>query len=358
MQPGGRTLGTGFGYHRLKHGSPPCFSLVVVLTSPNLKAIFRPQKSTSRHTSQTVKLECSNIMLGMLLPCPTFRTIFWPQTSSWEIGTGSQTIRAYCRAVVQFFQFLNREGLAISTSTPELDALFGEFIIELYHEGKIPSQGSCLISGLKRFIPQIAGSQYYSIWMRVHQVQRVSLMPCKRWPEWLGPCISLRSRRFLFCNFLFSCCTLVILRLSRAPGRLSFHSRTPGLPDAKFVALRPVARAALAPAAAELWGINSALPIPSPKIPASVFANFNLTVCVAGARPTIGREHPLDSTTVSGRLQDQRACRLYLDEAQALLAQLCQSQSVNGRVTFYSHFFYTSFAACNECISLWAAHLT
>ena len=97
-------------------------------------------------------------------------------------GIRPRTASLYRREVARFFEYLSTENIAIPNDPEELDLHVAEFINMLYQEGDSLSHAGWLLSGLKRFMPQLKRSlatsqQWYNNWARDHQPVRAVPMP-------------------------------------------------------------------------------------------------------------------------------------------------------------------------------------
>ena len=91
-------------------------------------------------------------------------------------GLQGKTLRAYRVAVSRFLRFAKSFHLPLKT-VREVDAAVGEYVNALYQEGDSLAQAGHLLSGLKRFIPQMrlqlpTSSQYFRNWQRIHSPER------------------------------------------------------------------------------------------------------------------------------------------------------------------------------------------
>ena len=91
-------------------------------------------------------------------------------------GLQKRTIRAYRVAVSRFLLHAKLCHLPLRTQT-EVDAAVADYINMLYQEGDSLAQAGHILSGLKRFIPQMRlklplASQYFRNWQRIHAPAR------------------------------------------------------------------------------------------------------------------------------------------------------------------------------------------
>ena len=97
-------------------------------------------------------------------------------------GIRPRTASLYKKEVERFFSYLQAESIPIPNDPEELDEHIAEFINMLYQEGDSLSHAGWLLSGLKRFMPQLKRSlaisqQWYNNWARDHQPVRAVPMP-------------------------------------------------------------------------------------------------------------------------------------------------------------------------------------
>ena len=81
-------------------------------------------------------------------------------------GITPKTSRAYRKEIHRFFQYLSAEKILMPTTPSTLDAVLAEYVNVLYQNGESLTQAGWLISGIKRFLPQLrfqlpTAQQYY-----------------------------------------------------------------------------------------------------------------------------------------------------------------------------------------------------
>lgn len=91
-------------------------------------------------------------------------------------GLQRRTLRAYRVAVSRFLRFTKTFHLPLQT-VREVDNAVAEYTNALFQEGDSLAQAGHLLSGLKRFLPQLrlrlpTSSQYFRNWQRIHRPDR------------------------------------------------------------------------------------------------------------------------------------------------------------------------------------------
>ena len=97
-------------------------------------------------------------------------------------GITSRTATLYKREVNRFLRYAVAEKGSLPSQVEVLDELLGEYINELYQEGEPISHAGWLLSGFKRFAPDlrkslVTGQQFYVNWLRDHVPFRAVPMP-------------------------------------------------------------------------------------------------------------------------------------------------------------------------------------
>eukprot|EP00435_Cladocopium_sp_Y103_P026303 s2664_g6.t1 len=91
-------------------------------------------------------------------------------------GLQRRTIRAYRISVEKFYVFVKIHRLSLS-SKRHLDSAVAEYLNALFQEGDSLAQAGHLLSGLKRFCPDLRSklpeaTQYFKNWQKIHRPER------------------------------------------------------------------------------------------------------------------------------------------------------------------------------------------
>ena len=265
-------------------------------------------------------------------------------------GIRPRTASLYRREVARFFEYLSTENIAIPNDPEELDLHVAEFINMLYQEGDSLSHAGWLLSGLKRFMPQLKRSlatsqQWYNNWARDHQPVRAVPMPWTvartlSFLAWeaghidVSLCIKgfsfyLRSMEMLSLDLddlvVDSRRSSVFLRLKSSKtsrGRqqsLVFH-------NALLAKIVQVAKNRLG-SQGMVWAYGpgcfrrtfEAL-VHNIDLQGFGFSLYSLRR--GGATYAYVKSHNLDQVAIRGRWKDHRTARIYLDDAQADLLRM------------------------------------
>ncbi|CAE7472001.1 unnamed protein product [Symbiodinium sp. CCMP2592] len=202
-------------------------------------------------------------------------------------------------------------------SSRELDANLAEFVNCLFQEGESPGQAGCAPSALKRFLPRLRGKlptaqQFYNNWCRVHTPVRaapISWEVVKAMAELL---LQLKQPTFALALVIHFLCFLRSAEMYSLTG-----NQVAFLPSGYLVAVRKVLSALL--------------------LPEDAFSLYSLRR--GGATFHWQRTQNFEAAMLMGRWQEQRTCRIYLDEARALLLQQAALASRNGRIKYLSSLF-------------------
>ncbi len=266
-------------------------------------------------------------------------------------GIRPRTANLYKREVARFFRYLQAEKIPTPDDPEELDEHVAEFINMLYQEGDSLSHAGWLLSGLKRFMPQLKRSlavsqQWYNNWARDHQPTRAVPMPWSvartmAFVAWeaghfdaslcilLGFSFYLRSMEMLLLTMddlvvdLRRAAVFVRLQQSKTSrGRqqsLVFHN----LLLAKIVveAKRRIISQGM------VWAYGPGCfrrsfqeIVESIGLGSFGFSLYSLRR--GGATYAYVRSHNLDQVAIRGRWKDHRTARIYLDDARADLLRM------------------------------------
>lgn len=263
------------------------------------------------------------------------------------MGVQKRTVQLYRREVSLFFEFLEFMQLPLPSSYPWLDQRVADYINHLFQEGESISKAGWLLSGLRRFYPRVRkelclAQQWYTNWAREHTPERATPMPWKVpqalvglcWHEqWyhLGLCLLLGFAFFLRTQEVLALhisdievslpANSIVIRLRRTKTSKQ-HLQALTLEHTEMAALTAFALKGLSDVWLWPW---------SPTLFRSSFTSlcdfFFLTPLsfVPYSLRRGGATHfyvvlkSLDFVMVQGRWKDQRTCRLYLDDARAML---------------------------------------
>eukprot|EP00435_Cladocopium_sp_Y103_P016610 s1020_g4.t1 len=229
----------------------------------------------------------------------------------------------------------------------ELDSQVGEYINHLYQEGEAVTRAGWLLSGLRRFYPRLRrelclAQQWYNNWTREHVPARATPMPWRvaqsmvglcRHEGWfhLGVCILIGFAFFLRTQELLTLRVSdieanlndgsLVVRLERTKtSRQHLQSLTlshPALTSLVVTLLSSVSSDWLWP-----WSSTYFRRCFSSLCDFFHLSSFNFvpySLRRGGATHFYMCLQALDFVMVQGRWKDQRTCRLYVDDARAML---------------------------------------
>jgi integrase len=139
-------------------------------------------------------------------------------------GLQGKTLRSYRVAVSRFLRFTRVSHLPLAT-TKEVDAAAAEYVNALYQEGDSLAQAGHLLSGLKRFLPQLrlrlpTASQFFRNWQRIHQPERAVPVSWDLLQALAGLCLTLERPGVALMLYLGFFC---FLRTSEMLALQCFH---------------------------------------------------------------------------------------------------------------------------------------
>ena len=286
-------------------------------------------------------------------------------------GITPKTSRAYRKEIQRFFTYLSAEKISLPTNTEALDAILAEYINVLYQNGDSLTQAGWLISGMKRFLPQLrfqlpTAQQYYQNWLRDHVPQRATPLPwlvvkalaAQAWRLnqfdialllLLGFCFFLRTTEFLT---LPAQNIVVDLRSSQIVLSLDQTKTSKQFQQSLVVRHGPLARIVsralqLVPQRGPIWRHSPhifresfTLLIHHLQLQQYQFSLYSLRRGGATHAYTVGRD--LNYVAMQGRWRDLRTARIYLDDARATLVRLAFSPPLSHHLrqlaSFWSSF--------------------
>ena len=282
------------------------------------------------------------------------------------LGVQQRTIQLYKREVSLFFEYLALHGLQLPRNFGALDLLVGEYINHLFQEGEAISKAGWLLSGLRRFMPRLrrelcVSQQWYTNWTREHTPVRATPLPWVLVRAMAGLCFReawyhlgvsllvgfsffLRTQELLSLQWADVECNqqsgTIVLRLSNtktSKQHLQALSLThPGL-------LRLVLRAKSHATSPFLWpwsithfrtcfqSLTSFF-----EVSHHHFVLYSLRR--GGATHFYQQMQSLDFVMIQGRWKDQKTCRLYLDDARAMLVNFQLSAVTRALMAFFQQF--------------------
>ena len=238
-------------------------------------------------------------------------------------------------------------GIPLPSAYSTLDAVVAEYINHLFQEGEAISRAGWLLSGLRRFYPRLRrelclSQQWYTNWTREHIPVRATPLPWSVvlgaaglcWHEkWfhLGVCFLLGFSFFLRTQELLTLTwddieinlqsATIVIRLSRTKTSKQ-HLQALTLSHSLLPSILAFAR--LRASSFRLWPWSTSY---FRTCFSAVMAFFSLqhldfvpySLRRGGATHFYMVHKSLDYCMVQGRWKDQRTCRLYLDDARAML---------------------------------------
>ena len=285
-------------------------------------------------------------------------------------GITPKTSRSYRKEIHRFFQYLSAEKISLSTTASSLDAVLAEYVNVLYQNGDSLTQAGWLISGLKRFLPQLrfqlpTAQQYYQNWLRDHVAQRATPMPwlvakALATLAWrlqyydmallllLGFCFFLRSTEFLTLpveNIVVDLpSSQVILTLEQTKTSKQFQQslvlRHATLARIVAQGLQKVPpRGPLWRHSARVFRESFTLLLQNLQLESHQFSLYSLRRGGATHAYTIGRD--LNYVAMQGRWRDLRTARIYLDDARATLVKLAFTRPISHHLQSLASFWST-----------------
>ena len=288
------------------------------------------------------------------------------RTHSKFLGVQQRTIRLYKREVSLFSEYLRLHEVDLPSSYEALDALVGEYINHLFQEGEAISKAGWLLSGLRRFVLRLRrelclAQQWFTNWSREHTPSRATPLPLKVVLGMAGFCYKeawyhLGVSLLLGFAFFLRAQELLTLRwedIERNPSDGAIILRLQGTKTSKqhlqaLALTHPqllslVQKAHQSTSSPWLWPSST-----------SHFRNcfqslrsfFELTdhhfvlfsLRRGGATHFYQQMQTLDFVMVQGRWKDQRACRLYLDDARAMLVNFHLSATTTALLMYFVFF--------------------
>lgn len=127
-------------------------------------------------------------------------------------GLQGRTIRAYRLSVERFCAYLRQEGLSVHTNH-RLDVALGSYLDVLYQEGDSLAHAGHLLSGIKRFCPELrlhlpTASQYFRNWQRIHRPERAVPISWDLLQAMAGLCLTLGYPRVALMLYIGFFCFL------------------------------------------------------------------------------------------------------------------------------------------------------
>jgi len=274
-------------------------------------------------------------------------------------GIKPRTAKLYKREITRFFAFLASENLSIPSKEEKLDEEVAEFINVLYQEGDSISHAGWLLSGLKRFMPQLrhklpTAQQFFNKWQRDHCPKRAVPMPWNVLRTMAG--IAWEAQHYdlallLLIGFSFYLRSMEMLTLGSDAVQVDtsrgvtfvtlFQTKTSrqfqqslAFRNAALAKIVALAKAKIAPG--PLWKFG---PAAFRHSFAALLEHLSLTpmgfslysLRRGGATFAYLRSHNLDRVAIQGRWKDHRTAKIYLDDARAELLRQELPQS------FWSH---------------------
>lgn len=263
------------------------------------------------------------------------------------LGVRKRTIDLYKREVSLFFDYLSFHNIKVPTSMETLDLEIGEYINHLYQEGEAVSRAGWLLSGFRRLYPRTRrelclAQQWYTNWTREHVPLRAVPMPWKVLLSLVGLCCHEDWPHLAIClliGFTFFLRTQEVLSLHADDIEVS-------LPDQSVVIRLHRTKTskqhlqALTISDLTLAKLLTHLlpPLSSSRLwpwSTTYFRRCFTSLCTFFHLESIGfvpyslrrggathfyvALQALDFVMVQGRWKDQRTCRLYVDDARAML---------------------------------------
>ena len=285
-------------------------------------------------------------------------------------GIAPKTARCYKKEIHRFFLFLEAEGEPLPSHVSRLDFLLGEFTNTLYQEGDSLTQAGWLLSGFKRFMPQIkyqipTAQQYYNNWLRDHVPLRAIPLP---WVT-LGAIASVAWRSnhrdlavLLLLGFSFFLRTMEFVTLrredivfDRRSGRVvvTLHkTKTSRQFQQSLVLHHPALVNILAtampslPTSGQIWRGSAAsfrrcfhLLLSELQLGDVGFSLYSIRR--GGATHLYAATRDLNYVTLQGRWKDFRTARIYLDDARATLLKLSFPPPVSHHLLQLARFWST-----------------
>ena len=284
-------------------------------------------------------------------------------------GIAPKTSRVYRKEVDRFFQYLSAESIVLPSCLTDLDAILAEYVNVMYQNGDSLTQAGWLLSGLRRFLPEVrfripTAQQYYQNWVRDHVPFRAVPLP------WLvvkalsaaayqsghkdlavllllAFCFFLRSVEFITLRrdqiVLDLQTGQVILTLERTKTSKQFQQSLV-LRHRKLTNLLAKALTGL-PSSGPIWPYSAAQFRSCFTALLDHFAlvpyNFSLySIRRGGATHSYVQSRDLNSVAIQGRWRDLKTARIYLDDARATLVKLSFAPPISHHLTATAAFWH------------------
>ena len=284
-------------------------------------------------------------------------------------GITNKTVRCYKKEINRFFLYLEGEGMPLPQTVSQLDYWLGEFINYLYQSGDSLTQAGWVLSGFKRFMPQLkhalpCAQQYYGNRVRDHIPTRalplpwqvVQAMAACAWQAkhhdvalllLLGFTFYLRTMEMLSLkveDVIFSPRNhQVVITLAQTKTSRQFTQRVV-LRHRGLVAICQEAFLFL-PAQGPIWRHSAAT---FRRCFQSLLSHLHLgdygfsaySIRRGGATHFYVTTRDLNYVAIQGRWKDLRTARIYLDDSRASLLKLSFPPPLLDRLASLSSFWY------------------
>ena len=262
-------------------------------------------------------------------------------------GIKPRTAKLYKREITKFFTYLTSEGLEIPSTEVLFDEAVAEFINVLFQEGDSISHAGWLLSGFKRFMPQLrhklpTAQQYFNNWQRDHCPRRAVPMPWSVLRTLAGVAWELGHvdlPLLLLLGFCFYLRSMEMITLSSDAIQVDasrgvtfvtlFQTKTSRQYQQSLVFRNPELAKIVALAKAKLpvgpiWSFGArafrlAFASLLEYLDLSPFHFSLYSLRRGGATFSYLRSHNLDKVAIQGRWKDHRTAKIYLDDARAEL---------------------------------------
>ena len=262
-------------------------------------------------------------------------------------GIKPRTAKLYKREITRFFAYLTSEGLSIPSTEVCMDETVAEFINVLFQEGDSISHAGWLLSGLKRFMPQLkhklpTAQQFFNNWQRDHCPKRAVPMPWNVLRTMAG--IAWEGGHFdlallLLLGFSFYLRSMEMISLTNDAVQMDtargvtfltlFQTKTSRQFQQSLVfrnkALAHIVSLAKAKLPSGLlwnYGARSFRLAFNALLDYLALTPFHFSLYSlrrGGATFAYLRSHNLDKVAIQGRWKDHRTAKIYLDDARAEL---------------------------------------